>query len=130
MRRVDRLSGACEVPIEALVVIEPVVYRIVDSAKANGRTQFVAFDRVVINYVKDYLKPGLMKGPDHLLELEHLRTRLLYAGVGCFRSEEAEWIVSPIVLEPLTSLGIDPPEVALVEFLDGHQLDGCHPEVL
>ena len=74
--------------------------------------------------------PGLMKGPDHLLELEHLRARFLHAGVGRFGSKEAEWIVSPIVLEPLACLRIDPQEVILVEFLDWHQFYGCHSEVL
>ena len=81
MRRVDRLSGAGEVAIKAFVVTKPVVNRIIDSPKRDCGPQLVAFDRVVKNYVKDYFDPGLMKGPDHLLELEHLRTRLLHASV-------------------------------------------------
>ena len=65
MRRVDRLSRAGEVTIKALVVIEPVVNRIVDSPKTDRRPQLVAFDRVVENYVKDDLdaRPDERPGP-------------------------------------------------------------------
>ena len=55
MRRIDRLSRAGEVAVEALVVVQPVVDRVVDPAKADRRPQLVAFDRVVENDVEDHL---------------------------------------------------------------------------
>ena len=71
-----------------------------------------------------------MEGPDHLLELQHLRAAVPDAGVGGFGSEEADRIVPPVVLEPLARVRIDPRHVALVELLDRHQLHRGHAELL
>ena len=45
MARVDRVSRAGEVAVEALVVVQPVVDRVVDAAERERRPQLVAFDR-------------------------------------------------------------------------------------
>src|ERR1019366_456301 len=121
---------ACEIAIKALVLFQPVVNRIVDSPKTDSRSELIALHRMVEDHVQDDLDPRTMKGTDHFLEFEHLGSRFPHAGVGCFRSEKAKWIVSPIIPEPLTCLRIHPHEVTLVELLDRHQFHGCHPEVL
>ena len=65
VRRIDRVSCAREVTIEAFVVVQPVVDRVVDSAKRDRGSEFIAFDRVVEHHIQDHLdiRPGERLGP-------------------------------------------------------------------
>ena len=74
--------------------------------------------------------PVAVEGPDHLLELQHLRAVLADAGVRSLGREEAERIVAPEVLQALARCRIDPRDIVLVELLDRHQLDRGDAQVL
>ena len=52
--------------------------------------------------------PCRVEGPDHLLELQHLRAVRADAGVGGLGSEEADRIVPPVVLQALACERVDP----------------------
>ena len=84
----------------------------------------VALRRVVVDDVEDDLEPGGVQGPDHRLELVHLATATSRGAVRPVRSEEADAVVTPVVMQaPLEQVRV------LDELVHGHQLDGRHPEV-
>ena len=130
MARVDRLSGAGEVPVVALVVGQPVVDRVIDAAERERRSQFVAFTRVVEDHVQDHFHPLVVKRADHLLEFQHLCAMVANARVRRLGREEAHRVVAPEVPEPLAGLRVAAPRIVLVELLHGHQLDGGDAQIL
>ena len=105
MRRIDRLSGAGEVTVEALVVVQPVVDRVVDSPESRPSAPARCLRTVWLKTTSRITSiPGAVEGPDHLLELQHLRAAVADAGVRGLGREEAERIVAPEVLEALAGL--------------------------
>ena len=48
-------------------------------------------------YVQDDFDPGLMQGFDHLLEFIDLRSRFATGRIAAMRSEQGQWIVTPLV---------------------------------
>ena len=83
--------------------------------------EMVALRGVVVDDVQDHLEPRRVQPLDHGLELaDAARRRITHVG-----REESYGVVAPVVLEPLIR------EMLVVhKRVDGHQLDGRHPELL
>ena len=66
---VQRIAAAGEIlVIPRRVRLEPVVARVVDSAKRDRRPEMIAFGRVVVDDVEDHLETGCVQRPHHHLE--------------------------------------------------------------
>jgi len=119
---VQAVAGACRVVVELrLVSHDAVVGTVIDALEAQRRTQVVAFGRVVVDHIKDYLHPGLVKGPHHGLELVDLLTTLTGAGVLVVGREEPDRVVAPVVLQPSVDQAL-----VVNELMDRHQLHRGH----
>ena len=60
-----------------------VVGRVIDAAKANGRSHLIAFAGVIIDHIQDHFEACRMEVFHHLLKLAHLFARRGVAlGVG------------------------------------------------
>lgn len=59
--RIQRISAAGEVHVEALVIGQAVVVVIVDASEAQGRAHLVALRSVVVDHVEDHLDTGLVQ---------------------------------------------------------------------
>ena len=70
--RIDRIAGARVVLVVALVSRERIEDRVIDTAKAECRTELVTFCRVSEYDIQDDLDAGFVKGSHHLLELDLL----------------------------------------------------------
>jgi hypothetical protein len=65
MREVERVAAAGEVVVVARASRnEPVIGRIIDTAKAERRAQVVAFGGVVVDDVKNDLDPCVVQAGD------------------------------------------------------------------
>ena len=121
MAQVDRVAGAGVVDVVARIGRKPVVGGIVDALEGQGRPEFVAFGGVVVDHVEDDLDAGIVQMGHHLLELGEGEIEVGRIAAG--RSEEADRVVAPVVLQAL--LG----QVAVVdEGVDRQQLDGGDAE--
>ena len=69
---VNGVAGSGVVLVVALVFCQRVKDRIVQPAKTECRSQFVALGRVIENHVQNYFDTSLVKRPDHFLELQFL----------------------------------------------------------
>ena len=97
---VERVAGAREVHVEALVVgDEAVVGLVVDALEAEHRAQVVALGGVVVDHVEDHLDALAVQGLDHPLELADLLAGGACRGVAGVRREEADRAVAPVVRE-------------------------------
>jgi hypothetical protein len=70
---------------------------VLDPFETKGRTEVVAFRRVVIDHVEDYLDTGTMEILHHLLELGNLAAGRPATRVTAFGSEKSDAIVTPVV---------------------------------
>ena len=70
------VAGPGRVVVERLVLVgEPVVRGVVDPAERQGRSEVVAFGRVVVDDVEDHLDARTVQVTHHRLELEDLFAR-------------------------------------------------------
>ena len=103
---VDGVAGARVVLVVAFVVRQRVEDRVIHPAETERRPQFVSLRRVIEHHVQNHFDAGLMKGPDHFLELQLLLAQASRTAVGSFRRKEGHGIVSPVIPERLACLRI------------------------
>ena len=76
MLDVERVSASRIVRVIAIVVRrQPVIDGIVDPSKREGRTEVIAFRRMVVDHVQDDLDSGTVEGLDHALEFPYMAPR-------------------------------------------------------
>ena len=116
---VEAVAGAGEVLVELQVPVEESVVRgVVDAAEVDRRTEVVALGGVVVDDVEDHLDAGLVKGPDHGLELRDGAARVLVRRVLVVRCEEAECVVAPVVSQSKVEQA-----VVVQELVHRHEFD-------
>ena len=81
----------------ALVVREPVVGGVIDTAEGQRRPHVVALSGVVVDHVEDDLDARLVQRLHHRLELADLLAALARRGVPVVRGQEADRVVAPVV---------------------------------
>ena len=116
---VERVAGACEVLVVALVALhQPVVRGVVDPPERKRWAQVVALGGVVVDHVQDHFDPRLVERFDHRLEFVDRGSRRCARTVAAVRRKEPDRVVAPIVLQP-------PIEQVLVvhKVVHGHKLD-------
>ena len=69
---VDGVACAGIVLIVAFVACQRVEDRVIHSPETERRTQLVSLRCVIEHHVQNHLDAGLVKGPDHFLELQLL----------------------------------------------------------
>ena len=123
---VERVAGAGEVHVEALVVgDEAVVGLVVDPLEGQDRPEVVALRGVVVDHVEDHLDALAVQRLDHALELAHLLAVAAGRRVLGVRAEEADRRVAPVVGEALLVQ-----EGLVGDLVDRQQLHRGHAEVL
>ncbi|CDK01815.1 hypothetical protein MIC448_90005 [Microbacterium sp. C448] len=123
---VQAVAGAGVVGVVALVVVlEPVVGRVVDSAHRERRAEVVALSRVVVDDVEDDLDARRVERTDHPLEFLHLVTVRTARGVGVVWCKEGDRVVAPVVREPLVLQG-----AVVDELVHRHEFDRRDPELV
>jgi hypothetical protein len=116
MAQVHGIASTSVVDVVARFVGQQAIVRsVIYAPEQKGRSTFIPFRSVVVNYVEDDLQVSIMEMGDHLFEF---RDRS-----GCevtrIRSEEADSIVAPIISQSLLE------QQAIVdEGLERKQLDG------
>ena len=128
---IKRIANARKV----LVVSAPVLFqhiedRVLNTAQRNRGPEFISLGCVIQHNVQNHFDPGAMKRFDHLSELLDLLTVRSCNAVGQLRSEEADGIVAPVVLESLSCDWIQSVGFVFVKFKNRHQLNGGHSQVL
>ena len=81
-------------------------------------TEVVALGGVVVDDVEDHLDAGLVKRPDHGLELRDGAARVLVRRVLVVRCEEAECVVAPVVSQSKVEQA-----VVVQELVHRHEFD-------
>ena len=89
MQHVERVAttGIVDI-ISSLGRICPVIAEVVYAPKREGRSQMIAFGRMVINHIQNHFDTGGMHGPHHHLELLHCIQMIVLPGKTCIGSEE------------------------------------------
>src|SRR5579885_641642 len=80
--------------------MQPIVGGIVDAPKTQRRSEMVAFGRMVVDDVKDYLDAGRVHPLYHLPELIHLPARAAARRKARVRGEKSDGAVPPGVAQP------------------------------
>ena len=127
MVAIERVAAAGVIEITA-VGAEHVIKLVVQSAERIGPAAIVAFAGVVEDDVEDHFDPGRVKRLDHVPELADLAMFGDGCGKSGFGCGERDGVVAPKILQPLTRKRVREGAVALVELVDGQQLDGRDAE--
>ncbi len=112
MQRVAR-AGVVDA-VARIVGDQPVVAGIVEAAKRQGRPQFAAFGRVVVDDVEDQLEARRVQAADGDAQLVERAIRQ----IARLRREEADAVIAPVVAQALLQQG-----AVLHEGMDRQQLD-------
>ena len=98
MIAVQGVAAAGKVEVAAAVAgIEQVVDAVVQPAVGEGGAARVALGGVVEHHVQDYLDPGRVQLPYHVLELGDLPAGFGCSAVAALRGEQANRVVGPVV---------------------------------
>jgi len=118
--QLERVAGACEVVVIALLTLHQVVVgAVVDAPEAQRRPQVVALGGMVVDDVQDDLDGGVV----HLLDKHLEGADPLGPQVFGVRREEAYGVVAPVVAKPRLD------QVAVLhEGVDRQQLDRGHAQ--
>jgi hypothetical protein len=117
---VQRVAGAGLVDVIAAIAgMQAIVRGVVDAAKAQGRSQVVAFPGMIVHHVQNHFDSGLVQARHHGLELVDGAG----AEIARFGGEEAEAVIAPIVLEPAGDQ-----QAVVDQGMDRQQLDGGDAE--
>ena len=127
---VDGVAGPGIVLVVAFVARQRVEDRVVHPPETERRPQFVSLRRMIEHDVKDHFDSGIVKNPNHFLELQLLLAQTSGAAVGSFGRKEGHGIVSPVIPERLTCLRILARHRSFIELLHGHQFHSGHPQRL
>lgn len=98
------------------------------SAKAVSRSAFVALRRVVEHDVEDDFDAGAVQRVNHRLQVVDGALRIAAVGVTAHRSEQRERVVTPIIPQRFSRVGIQHARSARGERLDGHELERRHSQ--
>ena len=108
MRDIQRVPGAGVIDVIAFVVLQAIIAGIVQPAKADRRTQVIAFAGMVVNHVQDHFDPGRMQPPHHVLKFCNVAAR----HQPWVRREKADALIAPkvaksnVMQEPLIGIGL------------------------
>ena len=83
---------------------------------------------MIEHHIQDHFDAGLVKGPDHFLELQLLLAQSPRTAIGSFGRKVGHGIISPVILEQLTGLRIPACDRILIELLHGHQFHRGHSQ--
>src|SRR5271166_2535426 len=121
MAKLERVPGAGEIGVvPRRPGLQMVIGLVVDSPKAEGRPQLVAFGSVVVDNVEDDLDAGVV----HLLYERLERAETLCSQIFGMRREKPDRVIAPIIAQAALD------QVAIVdESMDREELDRRNPEV-
>ena len=98
MQQVKRVARPGEIQIETRFLrMQPVVCGVVDSAKAERRTEMVPFRGMVVNHIQNDFDAGSMESAHHRFELGNLFAHVPSAGVLRMRRKKTDRIVTPVI---------------------------------
>jgi hypothetical protein len=126
MTRIEAIPACAEVHVVPRVVLaQPVVRGVVDSAIAERRAEMVSFGRVVVHHVDEDLDTGRVQRFHHRFEFVYLPILFSSGGIAVVRSEVADGVKTPVVRQAPA----DQP-VLVHELVNRHKLDRGDAEAL
>src|SRR5258707_2685309 len=122
MGEIEGVPAAGEILVIArLIPIEPIIRGVVDAAKAQRRSEVIAFGRVIVDDVENDLYPGVVQPRDGQAKA----VKRSIQSVAYLGREEAQGIISPIIVQAV--LGQMP---IVDECMDGQEVDRRHAKSL
>ncbi len=98
MAHVQAVAGAGVIHVVARIVgNQLVISRIVDAAEAEHGAELIAFGRVVVDHVEDYLDAFAVQSLHHGFELGDLRALIARGTILRFRAEVVQRVVAPVI---------------------------------
>ena len=91
---VQRVPAAGIVHVVARMIgLQPVIRRVIEAPKRQGRAKVIAFGGVVVDHVQNHFDPGVMEPIHHRTESGNTG----WPRVARFRCEKADGVVPPVI---------------------------------